>query len=35
MVTVELTPEENEEEVLWMPGGSGFQAEEVGMDVPV
>ena len=28
---VELTPEENEEVVLWTFGGSGFQVEEVGM----
>lgn len=29
--TAELTPEENEEVVLWISGGSGFQVEEVGM----
>lgn len=27
----ELTPEENEDLVLWLSGGSGFQAQEVGM----
>lgn len=29
--TAELTLDENEDLVLWLSGGSGFQAEEVGM----
>lgn len=32
--TVELTPEENEEVAIQASGGSGFQAEEVGIGMP-